>query len=60
MYDSIAEGGGTGAVSGLWLEGSVCSMLTVTLGGGWQLGVRVRNSGEEVIMRSHAGLLIRH
>ena len=30
---SVAEGGGRGATSGLWLEGRLCSMLTVMLGG---------------------------
>ena len=33
MYSSVAEGGGRGASSGLRLEGRVCSMLTVMLGG---------------------------
>ena len=33
MYGSVAEGGGRGAVSRLRLEGRVCSMLTVMLGG---------------------------
>ena len=37
VYGSVAEGGGTGLASGLRLEGRVCSMLTVMLG-----GVRVR------------------
>ena len=29
----VAEGGGKGVTSGLWLEGRLCSMLTVMLGG---------------------------
>ena len=34
MYGSVAEGGGRGAVSGLWLlKGKVCSMLTMMLCG---------------------------
>ena len=34
MYDSVAEGRGRGAVSGLWLlKGRVCSMLTMILRG---------------------------
>ena len=33
LYSSIAEGGGRGSASGLWLEGRLCSMLTVMLGG---------------------------
>ena len=37
MYGSIAEGGGRGAASGLWLEGKLCSMLTVRVG----VGIRV-------------------
>ena len=41
MYDSIAEGG-RAAVSGLWLEERVCSMLTVLLGGDLDVAIRVR------------------
>ena len=37
-----AEGGGRGVVSGLRLEGRVCSMLTVMLGGDLDVRVRVR------------------
>ena len=33
MHGSVAEGAGTGVASGLQLEGRVCSMLTVMLGG---------------------------
>ena len=33
MYGSVAQGGGRGLASGLWLEGTLCSMLTVMLGG---------------------------
>ena len=33
MYGRVAAGGGRGAASGLWLEGRLCSMLTVMLGG---------------------------
>ena len=33
MYSSVAEGAGRGVASGLRLEGRVCSMLTVMLGG---------------------------
>ena len=33
LYGSIAEGGGSGSASGLWLEGRLRSMLTVMLGG---------------------------
>ena len=32
LYGSVEEGGGRGSVSGLWLEGGLCSMLTVMLG----------------------------
>ena len=38
---SVAEGGGTGAVSGLWLERRLCSMLTVMLGGDLDVATRV-------------------
>ena len=41
MYGSVAEGGGRGAESELWLEGRVCSMLTVMLGGDLDVTVRV-------------------
>ena len=33
VFGSIAEGGRRGVASGLRLEGRVCSMLTVMLGG---------------------------
>ena len=33
VYGSVAEGGSREAVSGLWLEGRLCSMLKVMLGG---------------------------
>ena len=39
MYSSVAEGGGRGAASGLWLEVRVCSMLTVVLGGDFRGGM---------------------
>ena len=40
------EGGGRGAVCGLWLEGRVCSMLTVMLGGDLDVAtVKVRGKG---------------
>ena len=47
MYGSVADGGGRGAESELWLEGRACSMLTVMLGGDldvvWvRVGVRNR------------------
>ena len=32
LHGSVAEGGGRGLASGLWLEGRLCSMLTVMLG----------------------------
>ena len=43
MYGSIAEGGGIaiGAALGLWLEGRVCSMLKVMLGGDLDVATRV-------------------
>ena len=33
LYGSVAEGGGRVSASRLWLEGRLCSMLTVMLGG---------------------------
>ena len=33
VYDSVEEGGGRGMASGRRLEGRLCSMLTVMLGG---------------------------
>ena len=33
LYGSVAEGGGRGSASGLWLEGRLCNMLNVMLGG---------------------------
>ena len=42
MYDIVAEGAGRGAASGLWLEGRVCRMLTVMLGGDLDVATRVR------------------
>ena len=44
--------------SGLWLEGRLCSILTLMLGGDLD-PVRVRVS-VRVIMHSHAGLIIRY
>ena len=41
VYGSVAEGGGKGSVSGLWLEGRLCSMLTVMLGGDLDVATRV-------------------
>ena len=41
MYSSDAEVGGRGAASGLQLEGRVCSMLTVMLGGDLDIATRV-------------------
>ena len=41
MYSSVAEGGGRGAVSGLLLEGRLCGMLTVMLGGDLDVVARV-------------------
>ena len=35
------EAGGRGAASGLWLEGMVCSMLTVMLGRDLDIATRV-------------------
>ena len=32
LYGSVAERGSRGFASGLWLEGRLCSMLTVMLG----------------------------
>ena len=32
LYGSVAEGGGRGSASGLWLEGKLCSILAVMLG----------------------------
>ena len=42
VYSRVAKGGGRRAASGLWLEGRLCSMLTVMLGGDLEEGVRVR------------------
>ena len=42
MYGSVAEGGGRGVSSGLWLEGSVCSMLTVMPVGDLDVATRVK------------------
>ena len=33
VYSNVAEGGGRKATSGLWLEGRLCSMLSVMLDG---------------------------
>ena len=33
VYRRVAEGGGRGAASGLWLEGRLCSKLTVMQAG---------------------------
>ena len=41
MISSIAEGGGRRTASGLWLEGKVCSKLTVMLGGDLDVVTRV-------------------
>ena len=41
MYDIVAEGGGRGLASGLRLEGRVCSMLTVMVGGDLNVATRV-------------------
>ena len=41
MYSSVAEGGGKGAVSGLRLEGRLCSMLTVMQGGDLDVATQV-------------------
>ena len=41
MYGSVAEGGGRGAASRLWLERRVCSMQTVMLAGDF---VKVRSN----------------
>ena len=41
VYGSVAEGGGRGAASGLWLEWRLCSMLTVMLGGDLVVATRV-------------------
>ena len=43
MFGSIAEGGGKGSASGLWLEGRLCRMLTAMLGGDLDVRVRVRD-----------------
>ena len=42
MYGSVAEGEGRGLANELRLEGRVCSMLTVMLGGDLDVRVRVR------------------
>ena len=42
MYGSIAEGGGRGPASELWLKGRLCSMLTVVLDGDLDVGDRHR------------------
>ena len=42
MHGSVAEGGGRGAVPGMWLEGRLCSILTVMPGGDVMVMVRVR------------------
>ena len=42
MYGSVAERGGRGLASGLRLEGRVCCMLTVMLGGDLDIATRVR------------------
>ena len=44
VYGSVAEGGGRGVGSELRLQGRVCSMLMVMLGGDLDIrvGVRVR------------------
>ena len=39
LYSSVVERDGRGATSGLRLEGRVCCMLTVMLGGGSGLGL---------------------
>ena len=41
VYGSVAEEGGSEAVCGLWLEGRLCSMLTVMLGGDLDDATRV-------------------
>ena len=41
VYGSVAQGAARGAVSGLWLEGRVCSMLTVMLVETWISQIRV-------------------
>ena len=41
VYSNIAEEGGRGSASGLWLEGRLCSMLTVMLGGDLDVATRV-------------------
>ena len=43
LYGSVVEGGGGGSASGLWLEGRLCIMLTVMLGG-VRVRVRVRRN----------------
>ena len=40
MYCSVAEGGGRGVASGLQLEGRVCSILMVMLGGDLDVATR--------------------
>ena len=42
MYGSVAEGGGSGSASGIWLEGRLCSMLPVMLGVRVRVRARVR------------------
>ena len=54
MYVSVAEGGGREAESGLRLEGMVCSMLLVMLGGDLDIGVRGRCF---VVTRGHKWVL---
>ena len=41
VYGSVARGGSRGAASGLWLEGRVCSMLTVMLGADLDVATQV-------------------
>ena len=41
LYSSVAEGGVRGSASGSWLEGELCSMLTVMLSGDWDVAARV-------------------
>ena len=48
MYSSVAEGGGRGPSSGMRLEGRVCSMLTVMLGGDLDVATRSLNLPTDV------------
>ena len=58
LYGSVAERGGRGSASGLWLKGRLCSMLTVML---WRLehcnlGVNLDPNTSQVRVRVRVGL----